>query len=75
MLHLDAPMLLLPLVDQSGTGNDGEINGDPEWDNGKFGKAMVFDGVDDFVLIPNDDSYNFATDDGWISAFRLDIIY
>ena len=28
------------LTDQSGTGNDGEINGEPEWVDGKFGKAI-----------------------------------
>ena len=42
--------------DASGNGNDGEIH-DAEWVDGKFGKALEFDG--NFVLVPNDDSYNF----------------
>ncbi len=53
------------LIDHSGTGNDGQINGDPEWVDGPFGKAMEFDGVDDFVLVPNHESYNFTRDDSF----------
>ena len=30
------------VVDQSGKGNDGKINGDVKWVNGKFGKALEF---------------------------------
>ena len=47
------------LKDQSGTGNDGKINGKPKWVEGKIVKTIEFDGVDDFVLVPNNDSYNF----------------
>ena len=42
--------------DSSGNGNDGEIKGDANWIDGKFGKALEFDGTedrvetDDFVL-------------------------
>lgn len=43
--------------DASDNGNDGAING-AEWVDGKFGKALEFDG--NFVLVPNDDSYNFT---------------
>ena len=43
--------------DASGNGNDGAIN-DAKWVDGKFGKALEFDG--NFVLVPNDDSYNFT---------------
>ena len=53
------------LEDLSGTGNHGQINGKPEWVDGKFGKAMEFDGVDDFVLVPNHESYNFTKDDSF----------
>jgi hypothetical protein len=53
------------LIDHSGTGNDGQVNGDPEWVDGPFGKAMEFDGVDDFVLVPNHESYNFTQDDSF----------
>ena len=41
--------------DTSENGNDGTIKGNPEWVEGKFGKALKFDGVDGFVevLSPN----------------------
>ncbi|MFQ6043811.1 MAG: LamG domain-containing protein [Candidatus Poribacteria bacterium] len=42
--------------DASGNGNDGEVH-DAKWVDGRFGKALEFDG--NFVLVPNDDSYNF----------------
>jgi hypothetical protein len=32
------------LQDTSGNGNDGEIFGSAKWDEGKFGKALFFDG-------------------------------
>jgi hypothetical protein len=48
------------LKDMSGTGNDGDISGDPKWVNGQSGKAIQFDGVDDFILVKNHDSYNFT---------------
>jgi hypothetical protein len=45
--------------DGSGNGNNGEING-ADWVDGKFGKALEFDGS--YVLVPNDDSYNFTNE-------------
>ena len=36
--------------------NDGTIFGDPEIVEGKFGKALKFDGQDDYVEIPDSDS-------------------
>jgi len=50
------------LKDLSGTGNDGQINGKPKWVDGVKGKAIEFDGKDDFILVPNNDSYNFTKD-------------
>ncbi len=35
--------------DASGNGNDGEFKGNPKWVVGKFGKALEFDGSDDYV--------------------------
>ncbi len=35
--------------DASGNGNDGELMNGPEWVAGKFGKALEFDGIDDWV--------------------------
>lgn len=37
--------------DSSGNGYDGEING-AKWVNGKNSKALLLDGVDDFVSVP-----------------------
>jgi hypothetical protein len=51
------------LIDHSGNGNDGTINGDPEWVDGPCGKAMEFDGADDYIRVPNSESYNFANED------------
>jgi hypothetical protein len=43
--------------------NDGEIKGDPKSVGGKLGEALEFDGVDDHVVIPNNDALNFGTGD------------
>ncbi len=48
------------IEDQSGAGNDAIIHGNAELDVGKYGNAMVFDGVDDFVEIPLTDSITFT---------------
>lgn len=37
--------------DSSGNGNDGDLIGGPDWVEGKFGKALEFDGVDDRVEV------------------------
>jgi len=41
------------LPDVTGNGHDGAIMG-ATWDEGKFGKCLYFDGVDDFVQVPAD---------------------
>ncbi len=35
--------------DSSGNGNDGTLTNGPTWTRGKFGSALEFDGVDDYV--------------------------
>lgn len=35
--------------DSSGNGHDGNLTNGPKWVEGKFGKALEFDGVDDYV--------------------------
>jgi len=41
--------------DASGEGNDGTLENGPAWVDGKFGKALQFDGVDDYVDIADTD--------------------
>ena len=48
--------------DSSGNGNDGTINGDPKWVEGRFGKGLEFDGVDDYVAVPDSDSLDIDGD-------------
>jgi len=43
--------------DLSDNKNDGKISG-AKWADGKFGKAMDFDGVDDKIDVPDNDNYN-----------------
>ncbi|MCP4258797.1 MAG: tetratricopeptide repeat protein [Planctomycetes bacterium] len=42
--------------DSSGNGNDGTVNGDPSWVDGRIGGALKLDGVDDYV------ETNYTTD-------------
>ena len=49
--------------DQSQAGNDGIINGGAKTVAGKHGEALEFDGQDDFVEIPLEDSITFSTGD------------
>lgn len=56
--------------DLSGKNHDGTING-AQWTNGKFGKALSFNGKDNFVEVPYSD--DFAITDGitlgaWVTA-------
>jgi hypothetical protein len=62
------------LKDQSGTGNDGKINGKPKWVDGKIGKTIEFDGVDDFVLVPNNETYNFTKGDSFTIALWINYV-
>jgi hypothetical protein len=42
--------------DVSGNGNDGELAGGAEWVDGRFSKALDFDGSSGYIEIPFDDS-------------------
>jgi hypothetical protein len=42
--------------DSSGSGNDGTIEGGPSWVDGRFGKALDFDGADDQIIVPDSPS-------------------
>ena len=54
--------------DVTGNGNDGTLNGDPQWVAGYIGVGLEFDG-DDFVDCGNQDILNFAAGDWTISAW------
>jgi hypothetical protein len=54
--------------DSSGNGNNGNLVNGPIWVDGEFGKALQFDGIDDFVNITNDfeNVFNSFTIDFWV---------
>jgi len=60
--------------DKTGHGVDGEIKGDPKWVEGKSGKALEFDGVDDFVFV-RDNPVLDLTDEltlmAWVNAYNI----
>ncbi len=45
-------------TDSSGQGNDGDIHG-AKWVDGKFGKALEFDGTDNWVEVPHSNTVGF----------------
>ncbi len=47
--------------DSSGNGNLGQLTNGASWTSGKIGSGVVFDGVDDRVLIGNPSALNFGT--------------
>lgn len=56
--------------DSSGNGNTGIIYG-ANWTYGKEGFALYFDGIDDFVKIPNSESLNtteYITIEAWVNS-------
>jgi len=58
------------VLDATGNGHNGTFNGDPQWVDGKNGKALHFDGVDDFVThsLPGDRTYASFTIAVWAKA-------
>ena len=66
-VDISAFLSLWQLDESSGTtahdsigSNHGTLYGNPQWTTGKIGGALNFDGVDDYVKIPDDDSLNPA---------------
>ena len=53
------------LSDFSGNGHDGEIQGAPKWVDGKFGKALEFDGAKDWVDVPEIGTFEEITACVW----------
>ncbi len=77
----DGLVLYLPLDegagdvagDISGNGHDGVID-NPDWVNGKFGKALQFDGATTFVTVESTDALNVneMTFMAWVNAENWD---
>ncbi|UCF20249.1 MAG: LamG domain-containing protein, partial [Gemmatimonadota bacterium] len=49
-------------ADASGNGNLGTLMNGPIWVPGYSGTALSFDGIDDYVLVPDDDALNMVAD-------------
>jgi len=47
--------------DSSMNGNDGTLNGDPQWVDGQFGQALEFDGSSSYVDCGNGESLDIPT--------------
>lgn len=61
-------------ADSSGNGNDGTLYGDTSWVDGKFGKAIYFDGSgNDYVRVADDDSLkpDKITIEAWVKLNSL----
>lgn len=46
--------------DASGNGHDGELNGDAQWVQGKFDKALDFGAGGGYIAVPDDDALDFT---------------
>jgi len=55
-------------VDSSDYGNDGMIVG-PEWAEGKYGSALLFDGTNDYVEVTSNDSLQLSEEGLTIAAW------
>jgi len=58
------------VYDHSRYGNNGQIIG-ANWTTGKFGNALSFDGVDDYVRVPNPEEIRFPAN----SPFTIAVWY
>jgi len=61
------------LYDFSGYGNHGDIIG-PKWVDGPYGWALNFDGVDDYVNIPDDPSLDNPDTVTWLAWVYIDTL-
>ena len=55
--------------DFTGNGNDGKLINGPEWVEGKFGKALKFDGIDDCVDVSSQNGFPKGSDARTISLW------
>ena len=52
-------------TDLSGFNNDGTLVNDPELAFGRIGGALLYDGVDDYVQVEDDELYRFGADESF----------
>jgi hypothetical protein len=71
----DALLLYLPLdgdaKDMSGNEHHGKVEGNAKWVDGKFDKALSFNGSDTFVQIPLEKDITFTEDSSFTAAIWL----
>ena len=64
--------------DKSGNGNDGTLEDETKWINGKYGKAIYLNGKDSGVTVPDWDSLdtpNEITFEAWIYPLNVNVDY
>ncbi len=64
--------------DKSGNGNDGTLEGDTKWTDGKYGKAISLNGKDSGVTVPDSDSLDTPdeiTVEAWIYPLSANVDY
>jgi hypothetical protein len=59
--------------DYSGKSDDGELMNAPKWVDGKFGKAIEFDGKDDYVEISLPDVFNDIPNKDFTISFWINV--
>ena len=57
--------------DKSGNGNDGTLVNGTTWAQGKHGTALSFDGVDDYVSVPNSSDLDITADESFSYSLWL----
>ena len=60
--------------DGSGNGNDGTLTNGPSWTQGKVGGALSFDGVNDYVNVPDNDILDLTTTltiEAWVKYYSI----
>ena len=62
------------LVDSSGSGNNGGLQGNPTWVTGQHGQAIRFDGSGDYAVVPDASSLDISgaiTIAAWVRPEKL----
>ena len=55
-------------IDSSNYGNDGQLAG-PKWVEGKYGSALLFDGIDDYVEVESNDTLQLGEEGLTLAAW------